>query len=141
MATRDPGWGMTPQQVEDFYHRWREWMLVASTHGATVVANIRHKGFFRDLVERLQEDNWWRLQKGDDPVMMFSPAVPYDDLYFHVVGRGLLKPADLLGNTGFGRLNAKAPSRDGVSPWRVPDGVVDTKPVTPDGHDSPATDA
>jgi hypothetical protein len=132
MTIRDPGWGMTTQQIEDFYLRWREWMLVASTHDAVVVANVKHGAFFADLTDRLKGDTWWKLQCRSDPVMMYNAAVPYDDLYFHVAGRGLLKPAELLGNVGFGRMTAKAPTRDGVRPWGTATPGPDVKPITPD---------
>lgn len=124
---------MTPTQVENFYYRWREWMLVAARRDAVVVANPSHRGFMEDLLERLKEDPWFTLQIPGDVVMYFDDAVPYDDLMFSVAGRGLLTPAQLIGaNAGFGRMNAKAPSRDGVMPWSEATPDADAHPVQPD---------
>lgn len=131
---RDPVWGMTPDQIDNFYMRWREWMLVAATRKAVVVANPAHQGVMDDLLERLREDPWWLLQSkvGKDVIMMFHEQVPYDDLMFSVPGRGLLTPRELIGDKGFGRLNAKAPSRDGVMPWSEASPDSDARRITPD---------
>lgn len=127
-------WGMTPKQVDDFYSRWREWMVVASIRGAVVVANPDHTGFFKDLSERLMEDFWWTVRGIEHAPMLFKEEVPYDQLLFHVAGKGLLTPAELVGKTGFGRMSAAAPSRDGVRPWDtvdVPEG--EQKELSADG--------
>ena len=130
----DPGWGMSAQQVEDFYLRWREWMLVADTNGAIIVMNTAHRGFMKDLTDRLAEDTWWTLQRTKTPTMMFHEVVPYDNMMFSVAGRGLLTPQELVGTTGFGRMNAKAPSRDGVRPWSTAEVPDDAKLIQPDSE-------
>jgi hypothetical protein len=128
---------MTPQQIEDFYLRWREWMLVATTHGAVVCANPKHEPFFKDMMERLREDSWWIVQQRESPVMLFHPLVSLDDMLFHVEGRGLMQPSELLGNVGFGRMRAKAPSRDGVTPWsEAKPKPGEVKSISPDGASS-----
>ena len=118
-------WGMTPQQEDDFYSRWREWMVVAAVRGAVVVANPDHTGRFKDLSERLLEDPWWTLRGIHHAPMMFKEEVPYDALLFWVEGKGLQTPAEFIGRTGFGRMKAAAPTRDGVRSWdtvEVPEG-------------------
>ena len=118
---KDPGWGMTSDQVDDFYSRWREWMVASTHRGAFVVANPDHRGFFIDMMERLVEDPWWMLRHIDAPPMMFKEEVPYDTLLFWTSAKGLQTPQELIGRTGFGRLKAAAPSRDGVRPWNGDD--------------------
>jgi len=121
----DGAWGMTPEQEDDFYSRWREWMVVAAVRGAVVVANPAHTGRFTDLIERLGEDIWWTVRGISLSPMLFKSEVPYDSLLFWVEGKGLQTPAELVGRTGFGRMNAAAPTRDGVREWdtvEVPEG-------------------
>ena len=110
-------------------------MLVADTNGAVVVMNSAHRGFMADLTERLKEDTWWTLQRQNEPIMMYHESVPPDDMLFSVVGRGLLTPQEWIGDTGFGRMNAKAPSRSGVRPWSTVEVPDDAKPITPDTGD------
>jgi hypothetical protein len=118
-----PAWGMSDKQWDDFYARWREWIVVASLRGAVLAMNTKHEGPMRDLTERLLEDPWWKIRKLTLSPMIFKPEVPEDDMLFWQDGR-LFTPNEFLGNKGFGRLNAKAPSRDGVTPWQAPDGYV-----------------
>lgn len=135
MTVRDPGWGWSQLQIDNFYMRWREWMLAAATRDAVVVANPSHQGFMDDLLERLKDDPWWLLQTtlGKNVIMMFDDRVPYDDFMFSVgTGGGLLTPRELIGPKGFGRLNAKAPSKNGVVPWSEAKPDADAKPITPD---------
>ena len=120
-------WGMTKEQTDDFYSRWREWVVVASLRGAIVVANPAHTGKFKDLIERLIEDAWWTVRGIELSPMLFKEEVPYDSLLFWVEGKGLLTPAELVGRTGFGRMTAAAPSRDGVRSWdtvKIPKGEL-----------------
>ncbi len=124
-------WRMTPTEVDDFYARWREWCVVASTRGATIVANTKHQGFFEDMQARLLEDTWWILRSLPQFPMLFMDEVPYDDIYFHTQARGMMTPAQLINSeSGFGRMNAKAPSRDGVRPWSTAEGAGEI--ITPD---------
>lgn len=120
-------WGMSPQQEDDFYSRWREWCVVAAVRGAVIVANPDHTGRFRDLTERLLEDTWWTIRGIEMAPMMFKEEVPYDALLFWTQEKGLQTPQELVGRTGFGRLSAAAPSRDGVRSWdtvEVPEGEL-----------------
>jgi hypothetical protein len=121
-------WGMTKAQVDDFYMRWREVMLVAARHKAIVVASTQPdiKAFFVDMSDRLSEDNWWILGMAgkETPVMMFRNDVPRDTLLFHItdpITKGTqLVPIQQVVNSakGFGRFaNIKAPTREGVRPF------------------------
>lgn len=138
-------WGMTPKQVDDFYEgRWKEWAMVAHRRDALICMHTDHQGIMKDLMERLIEDPWWILgTAGAEPApIYFDSAIPYDDIYFKLTGiDGLLTPTQLLGPTGFGRMNAKAPTRDGVRPWEtaVPD--ADAHSITPDDPDNPVVSA
>ena len=124
-------WGMTPAQVDDFYARWREWCVVASTRGATIVANSAHEGFMKDLGARLKEDQWWIMRSLPAFPMLFMDEVPYDALFFHTEERGMMTPAELINSgSGFGRMNAMAPSKDGVRPWDTIEGAGEV--ITPD---------
>ncbi len=118
-------WGMSPAQEDDFYSRWREWMVVAAVRGAIVVANPDHTGRFKDLSERLLEDPWWTIRGIQHAPMLFKEEVPYDSLMFWTQDKGLQTPEQLVGRTGFGRMKAAAPTREGVRPWEtveVPEG-------------------
>ncbi len=134
MTVKDPGWNMTEDQLTDFYARWREWVVVASLRGAIIVSSPKHQGVFKDLMERLLEDPWWMVRHLEVAPMMFKVEVPEDVLLFWTEKGGLQSPPEFLGNTGFGRLNAAAPTRDGVRPWEtaVPNGTL--KRVTPDAE-------
>ena len=129
---RDPGWGMSPDQIEMFYMRWREWMLVAAHRNSVVVMNPEHQGFIADLLERLQEDPWWKLRVELEAVVMFDERVPRDDMLFSTGEGKLMTPRELVGRTGFGRMNAKAPNRDGVMPWSEAKPDADARPIQPD---------
>lgn len=110
-------WGMSDDDVTDFYMRWREWMQVSAKHGAILVASPKHQDFFVDMQERLLEDPWWKLLQLDPPPMLMKVEVPEDALLFWTEANGLQTPAEFIGPTGFGRLTAAAPSRHGVRPW------------------------
>ena len=131
MTVRDPGWGMSEKQIDDFYARWREWMVVASLRGVVVCANPKHSGIFADLQDRLAEDPWWKIRQLEPVPMLFKPEIPEDDLLFWQDGN-LMTPADFLGNKGFGRMNAKAPTREGITPWSAAEVPDDIRELTPD---------
>ncbi len=133
MPGNDPNVFWTGIDEDNFYMRWREWMLVATTRGAIIVANTKHQGIFKDLMERLDEDPWWKLQHNSDrPIMMFKEVVPFDVMLFWTKDKGLQTPAELVGKTGFGRLNAMAPSNNGVMPWTAAKPDKDAKKIVPD---------
>ena len=133
-------WGMSADQVEDFYMRWREWMLVAWRHGAWLIGNNDHADFFKDMGDRLKEDAWWYASSAgfDIPMMMFRESVPYDNLYFWTEDRGVMTPRELLGPTGFGRLRIAAPTRQGSQSWEQFDDKGQRAPIiTPDEEGKP----
>lgn len=132
-------WGMTDKQMDDFYMRWREVMLVARRHGAVPVANPVHKPVFEDLLARLAEDPWWVLAAPNlniEPAwMIFNIKCHPNDLLFLVKKKGrkkLVRMAEVVNSkTGFGRFTAiKAPTREGVRPFatQIPKGLSAPKP-------------
>lgn len=133
---KDPGWGMTPNQIDDFYLRWREMMKAVTIHGGLLVANPVHKGFFTDMVDRLKEDIFWITQVFDtnQAGMMFRSSVPYDDLLVWTPKRRdkLETPTEFFGRVGFGRVGFKAPTREGVQPWETAKPAPDARPINPD---------
>jgi hypothetical protein len=131
---KDPGWGMSPKQIDDFYLRWREMMKAVVSHGGILSANSAHSGFFADLIDRLKEDVFWTTQVFDTSQagMIFRSSVPYDDLWIWTARHRLETPTQFFGRIGFGRMSFKAPTREGVRPWEsaVPD--EDARSMTPD---------
>ena len=138
---KDPGWGMSSKQIDDFYYRWREMMKAVNSHGGILIANPAHKGFFTDLIDRLKEDVFWTPQilNTDQAGMMFRDTVPYDDLMIWTARHRLETPTQFFGRVGFGRMSFKAPTREGVRPWEtaVPD--KDARPIAADSsEDTPS---
>ena len=115
---KDKTQGQTKNQVEDYYHRWREVMLIVAKRGGILVCAKQHEGYFRDAVERLKEDAWWQLQNaGIEATMMAHPECPDDELLiWSSKTKGVVRMNVFLGsNKGFGSFGAiKAPSTDGV---------------------------
>jgi hypothetical protein len=108
----------TDKQVEDYYTRWREVMLVVAKRGGILVCAKQHEGYFRDAVERLKEDPWWLLQNaGIEATMMAHPDCPDDELLVWTShDKGITKMNVFLGSKkGFGSFaKIAAPSTDGV---------------------------
>ena len=115
---RDQTNSMTGNQVEDYYMRWREVMLVVAKRKGVLVCAKQHEGFFRDQVARLKEDPWWRLQNaGIEATMMAHPDCPEDELLiWSGKGKGITKMRAFLGTkAGFGTFDKiMAPTPDGV---------------------------
>ncbi len=108
----------TDNQVEDYYHRWREVMLIVAKRGGILVANATHEGYFRDLVDRLKADPWWQIQNyGLEATMMTHPDCPDDELLIWTSkNKGITRMRAFLGTEkGFGQFNKMmAPTPDGV---------------------------
>lgn len=115
---RDQTNSMSGNQVEDYYMRWREVVLVVSKRGGVLVCNVKHEAFFRDMVERLKEDPWWKLQNaGIEATMMAHPECPEEELLiWSGPGKGMTRMKVFLGtDKGFGSFERiMAPTPDGV---------------------------
>jgi hypothetical protein len=115
---RDQTNPMTSNQHEDYYMRWREVVLVVAKRKGVLVCAKEHEGYFRDLIARLKEDNWWKLQSaGIEATMMAHPSCPSDELLvWSGKGKGITKMRAFLGTkAGFGSFDKiMAPSPDGV---------------------------
>lgn len=108
----------TDKQAEDYYYRWREVMLIVAKRGGILVCAKQHEGYFRDAVERLKEDAWWRLQNaGIEATMMAHPDCPDDELLiWSSKSKGITRMNVFLkSDKGFGSFDRiAAPSSDGV---------------------------
>jgi hypothetical protein len=106
------------KQVEDYYMRWREVMLVVAKRNGILVCAKQHEAYFRDACERLKEDPWWLLQSANiEATMMAHPECPDDELLVWTAkGKGVTRMSTFLGSKkGFGQFNKiMAPSADGV---------------------------
>lgn len=114
--------GMTDIQVLDYYMRFREVALIVAKRGGVVVCNQKHQGFFVDLVDRLKEDPWWRLQTNTiDLTMMSHPDCPEDELLVWNGKGKLLRMNQFLGtDKGFGSFRKiAAPTADGIVDFGV----------------------
>ena len=118
MTGRDKTNSMTERQVDDYYHRWREVMLVVAKRGGILVCNKKHEGYFRDAIARLKEDPWWKLQSaGIEATMMAHPECPEDELLiWSGPKKGIVRMSSFLGTKkGFGQFGrVMAPSPEGV---------------------------
>ena len=122
---------MTDDQVEDFYQRWKEWILAITRRDGLLVMHPKWAPFFDDLIQRLGEDVWWKIAvpQGVVPMMRFDKNIPVNDAFIWTKAAKVQTPKQFFGPTGFGRLSIGVPSSDGVMPWVAP---KDAKPITPD---------
>lgn len=114
---------MSSNQVEDYYMRWRETMLVVAKRGGVLVCAAKHEAFFRDMVARLKEDSWWKLQNaGIEATMMAHPECPEEELLIWAgPGKGVTRMKAFLGtDKGFGSFERiMAPTSEGVVDFAV----------------------
>lgn len=128
---------MTTDQIDDFYERWKEWMLAITRRDGLMVMHPKYGPFFGDLIERLANDVWWKVAVPKDvlPMMRFDPNVrPIDSAYIWTAIGKVQTPAEFFGRTGFGRLNIAVPSSAGVRGW---DTFTPPKDFTPPKPDEP----
>ena len=108
----------TDVQVDDYYMRWREVMLIVAKRGGVLVCAKQHEGYFRDAIDRLKNDSWWRLQTSDvEATMMAHPDCPDDELLiWSGKDKGVVRMSTFLkSKKGFGQFSKiMAPSPDGV---------------------------
>lgn len=120
MPLRDSTHGWTDARITDYYMRWREVALVVAKRNGVLVCNKMHEGFFRDMVDRLMDDPWWKLQNaGIELTMMAHPLCPEDELLIWDGKGPLLRMRQFLGtDKGFGSFGRiAAPNPDGVVDW------------------------
>jgi len=128
---------ITESMIEDHYHRWREVMKAIAVRNGFLVGHKSLRPIYEDLVDRLREDPWWTLSPtgNQDPAqfLMWHPALP-DDTFMIWAGPGQLQtPEQFFGPTGFGRLNLRPLSVEGVRPWETADVPLDQlKPIVAD---------
>ncbi len=122
---------MTPDQLEDFYQRWKEWILAIARRDGLMVMHTRWAPFFSDLLQRLGEDPWWTLAVPAEvvPMMRFDKNVPEMHAFIWTAVGKIQTPGEFFGPTGFGRIDIGLPSSEGVMPWKAP---KDAKIITPD---------
>lgn len=133
---------LTADIIEDHYHRWREVMKAVALHDGLLAGNPVHQPFYFDLFDRLREDPWWTNSptgnKEPGEFMMWHPGVPDDLFLIWTKIAGLQTPTMFFGPTGFGRLQLRPISVEGVRPWStadIPEG--EAKPIIPDGQEEP----
>ena len=129
-------WGLTDDQMQDFYERWKQLMLAATTRQYHMVTNPVHAGIYKDFVEQLIEDPWWIAQAPSDPMpLMFVDTCPPDEIVFWRKDTGAISLPEMIGRTGLGRYSkAVTPSLNGVMPMtemKVPEGLGDLTPDAP----------
>lgn len=109
---------MTQIQIDDYYMRWREVMLVVAKRQGILVCNKKHEGYFRDAIDRLKEDPWWILQSASiEATMMAHPDCPEDELLIWLGwDKPIVRMHQFLGTKkGFGSFNKiMAPTAEGV---------------------------
>jgi len=120
---KDKTSSMTDNQVEDYYHRWREVMLVVAKRGGILVCNKKHEAYFRDACQRLKDDPWWKLQSvGIEATMMAHPDCPEEELLIWTgKGKGVVRMSTFLkSKKGFGSFERiMAPTNEGVVDFGV----------------------
>lgn len=130
---------LTPEMVEDHYHRWREVVKAVAHRDGFLTGHPKHKGFYADFIDRLMGDEWWTLSpvgnKLPGDFIMWNPNVP--DNLFLIWSRpgGIQTPAQFFGPTGFGRLTLRPISNDGIRSWDtadIPEGELKTFDSDPD---------
>lgn len=110
---------MTKDQHEDFYMRWRDVMKAVTMRGGFLIVSDEHQPYFNDLLERLKEDAWWKLQPvgQSDPMMMFHKAIPYHVMQIWTPDGRLQTPTEFFGNVGLGRYSGFGMASKDQRPW------------------------
>lgn len=119
---------MTKDQHEDFYFRWRDMMKAVAIRGGFLITSVDHEPYFKDLLERLNEDPAWRLTPVGDrpPMMMFHQAMPWDQLLIWTKEKRLQSPKEFFGDVGLGRFAGFGMAGQEQRPWAAnPDGGND----------------